>query len=284
MARKGRIEYPVAIHYLLMFTGRERSELGSRDVDGQAERPSEWVRTSQWFPELNVYDYRHRLYDPDLGRFLQTDPLGLQTEGGKLTAGQKALFSPGFQAPEAFSTSELNLYRYCGDDPVDRSDPWGLVPPAEGLVDVSRDGLRSQFKAGQQNAADSSNPAINKDAQGRKVEFRRDGYKKDGKFTDSRQKGYWDGPTPKVGEPAKLNGERGYITHSHVTGNHRHLDADKDVADDAKVPSGVTYSGYPNLMEVYVPRKDGGGRGGTFYTTDGIKLFDRPTGGKEVPH
>jgi hypothetical protein len=52
--------------------------------------------------------------------------MGLQTEGEKLSAGQKALFSPGGSAPEAFSSSEMNLYRYCGDDPVDRNDPLGL--------------------------------------------------------------------------------------------------------------------------------------------------------------
>ena len=80
----------------------------------------------EWLAEINAYDYRHRLYDPDLGRFLQTDPLGLQTEGEKLSADQKALFSPGGVAPEAFGSSEMNLYRYCGDDPVNGSDPLGL--------------------------------------------------------------------------------------------------------------------------------------------------------------
>ncbi len=50
--------------------------------------------------------------------------MGLQTEGAKLTPGQKALYGAG--APEAFGSSEMNLFRYCGDDPVDRSDPSGL--------------------------------------------------------------------------------------------------------------------------------------------------------------
>jgi RHS repeat-associated protein len=77
-------------------------------------------------PESNLYDMRNRMYFPRWGRFLQTDPLGLQTEGVKLSAAQKARFSPGGVAPEAFSDSEWNLYRYCGNDPVDNSDPFGL--------------------------------------------------------------------------------------------------------------------------------------------------------------
>lgn len=235
----------------------------------------------EWIPELGIYDYRNRMYHPGIGRFLQTDPVGLQTQGAKLTPEQKALFYGG-QAPEAFASTELNLYRYSGDDPVNKSDPLGLVPPADGLVDLPKDVLRSQFKAGQTNAADSSTPAINKDAQGRKVEFRRDGYKKGDTITDGVKKGYWANG-PKTDPPDNPNGgERVYITHSDVTGNHRHLPQDKDVADYAKVPSGVTYSARPDFMEVYVPRADGGGRGGTFYTSNGVDLLDRQ--GNKVPH
>jgi RHS repeat-associated protein len=81
----------------------------------------------EWIAELGIYDYRHRMYQPELGRFLQTDPMGLQTEGEKLTPGQKELFSPGGPATEAFGSSEMNLYRYCGDNPTDKSDPLGLT-------------------------------------------------------------------------------------------------------------------------------------------------------------
>jgi RHS repeat-associated protein len=56
----------------------------------------------EWIAELGIYDYRNRYYQPQLGRFLQTDPLG-------------------------FAAGDMNLFRYCGDDPVDRSDPTGLV-------------------------------------------------------------------------------------------------------------------------------------------------------------
>jgi RHS repeat-associated protein len=96
--------------------GRTSSAIGNRFM----------FQGREYFREIGLYDYRHRFYDPYVGRFIQTDPMGLQTEGEKLSAGQKALFSPGGSAPEAFGSSEMNLFRYCGDDPVDGSDPWGL--------------------------------------------------------------------------------------------------------------------------------------------------------------
>lgn len=56
----------------------------------------------EYFPGLWLYDYRHRWYDPQLGRFLQSDPTG-------------------------FDADDMNLFRYCADDPVDKSDPTGLM-------------------------------------------------------------------------------------------------------------------------------------------------------------
>jgi RHS repeat-associated protein len=48
----------------------------------------------RWIPELALYDLRNRFMAPELGRFLQGDA--------------------------------SNLYRYCGNYPVDKSDPMGL--------------------------------------------------------------------------------------------------------------------------------------------------------------
>lgn len=56
----------------------------------------------EYLPELRLYDFRNRLYQPQLGRFLQPDPIG-------------------------FAGGDANLYRYAGNDPINRSDPTGLV-------------------------------------------------------------------------------------------------------------------------------------------------------------
>jgi RHS repeat-associated protein len=80
-----------------------------------------------WTQETGLNDYRNRVGLPTMGVFLQPDPIGLQTEGAKLSTAQKALYSPGGVAPEAFTTTEMNLYRYCHNDPINNTDPTGLV-------------------------------------------------------------------------------------------------------------------------------------------------------------
>jgi RHS repeat-associated protein len=53
-----------------------------------------------WLPELGLWHYKARMYDPKLGRFLQPDPIGYD--------------------------DGLNMYAYVGGDPVNSTDPTGL--------------------------------------------------------------------------------------------------------------------------------------------------------------
>jgi RHS repeat-associated protein len=59
-----------------------------------------------WLPNAQVYHYKARVYAPQLGRFMQTDPIGY---GGG-----------------------ANLYAYVGGDPMNWVDPWGEERCREG--------------------------------------------------------------------------------------------------------------------------------------------------------
>ena len=52
--------------------------------------------------DLGLYDYRNRIYFPQWGRFLQPDPI-------------------------RFRGDRANMYRYCGNDSVNYTDPSGLI-------------------------------------------------------------------------------------------------------------------------------------------------------------
>ncbi|EQD37931.1 YD repeat protein, partial [mine drainage metagenome] len=59
-----------------------------------------------YIPEVGLYYYKARMYNPSLGRFMQTDPIGY--------------------------TSDLDLYAYVGNDPIDGADPSGLCDQVKG--------------------------------------------------------------------------------------------------------------------------------------------------------
>ena len=67
----------------------------------------------EYLAELNLYDYRNRVYLADLGRFLQTDPV-------------------------RFEAGDVNIYRYCGNNSITRADSFGLY-------DYNESETRQQF-------------------------------------------------------------------------------------------------------------------------------------------
>ena len=83
----------------------------------------------EWDAETQLYFYRARYYDPQLGRFLSEDPIGLA--GG------------------------INPYVYAGNDPVNHKDPYGLDTTA--CYDPDGDGECG--KSGDDNGGGDGDPA-----------------------------------------------------------------------------------------------------------------------------
>jgi RHS repeat-associated protein len=68
----------------------------------QSNYTTEFLFTGQkWYYDVGLYDLRNRFYAPDIGRFLQPDPVG-------------------------FNGDATHLYRYCVNNPANSSDPMGL--------------------------------------------------------------------------------------------------------------------------------------------------------------
>ena len=107
--------------------------MGNRELVGQAregngrderEQTSQYAATykSTTNAAFNFYEYRARAYNPTLDRFMSEDTkLFVRRAGLGKAAGDWSLAAhPG--------EAEFNLFRYCGNDPVDLVDPMGAGP------------------------------------------------------------------------------------------------------------------------------------------------------------
>ena len=101
------------------------------DWDGNARSTSAYGNRfmysgRDYMSSLALYDMRSRVYDPVLGRFYQTDPIG-------------------------FDGDPLNLYRFSGSNPLLGGDPLGLEEGDEGFVDPTATfefGIGASFAGG----------------------------------------------------------------------------------------------------------------------------------------
>lgn len=78
-----------------------------------------------WLPEAGVYHYRARVYHPQIGRFVQPDPIGY--------------------------AAGMNLYGYVRGDPVNFTDPLGLQAASQ-VEDIDVNGRSCAERGGKMNA------------------------------------------------------------------------------------------------------------------------------------
>jgi RHS repeat-associated protein len=101
---------------------------------------------------FGFYEYRARAYHPTLGRFMSEDPKLFVRRAG--LGAPPADWTFGAHPDEA----EFNLFRYCGNDPVDFTDPMGLYAEGSGWTAQQWE----KFNQAQQTAALQLEKAVNR--------------------------------------------------------------------------------------------------------------------------
>jgi RHS repeat-associated protein len=75
------------------------------NLDAGAGEPGYSFTGREWDPEIDLYYYRARYHDSRIGRFLSEDPIQVRARAAR----------------------EMNAYVYVANDPVNHTDPTGLV-------------------------------------------------------------------------------------------------------------------------------------------------------------
>jgi RHS repeat-associated protein len=218
-----------------------------------------------WTQETGLNDYRNCVELPVMGVFLQPDPIG-------------------------FKGDAANIYRFCNNNAVNRTDPFGLVPPAEGLMDLPKKDMQEMFKAGQE-AARKTRTEKSPDGPGGKLrhqEHRFANYEnnRSGERKNAHETGYHKDELPMTERPKNPFNEpatQKWDVHSHISGSGKPINADPGAAISLHVPFG-TQSATGGPMYILAPTQiKGAGPSGLFYTPDGIRLYDAATH-NPVPH
>jgi RHS repeat-associated protein len=200
----------------------------------------------EWLRDLRIYDYRARQYQPELGRFLQPDP-------------------------KEFAAGDYNLYRYCHNDPVNKSDPFGLVPPAEGLIDLPRKTVE-EIKEAMKDIIKRTLTEKSPDGPGgkpRSQEHRTSNYRNEKGviLSPCRTEIHFNVIKPQMERPENPFGKEPatpvWDAHDHISGSGKPINNDRPAADSMHIPSGIqSATGGP--LYIYVPSATFGGEGGPF--------------------
>jgi hypothetical protein len=180
---------------------------------------------------------------------------------------------------------DYNLYRYCHNDPVNRSDPFGLVPPGDGLMDLPRKTVEEMKEAMKENVrrtVEEKSP----DALGgkpRHQEHRTMGYQNDkGERKNATETGYHKNEQPMTDPPKNPFGKEHatpyFDSHSHISGSGKPY-APADII--GRVPS-ATQSATGGPLYIWVPSATPGGQGGLFRIQRSVLVNDNTN--EVAPH
>ncbi len=199
------------------------------------------------------------------------------------------------EGSEGFDAGDYNLFRYCANDPLDKTDPMGLEIHAPGTMDVSPEVLQAVFASARSAALQSAaNPVV----RGRKAAhfFEPDFWRcaltaietvriscekhltSEGPSIRLQLMGQYQAAAPRL-PPGVLESQRVYTTHSHgPASEYSNNVGDRRAANDADhngrnpLFSGVAKTASPDHVSVFVPSTDAGirsqNKGGVEITTD----------------
>ena len=103
-------------------------EYGRASVDDDSTIVSNFRLPGQYFDEESGLHYNYaRYYDPDTGRYLETDPIGM---GNRPDAGEHLT---GKSCSNSFSDVDINYYLYADANPINKIDPFGTFSFSGGV-------------------------------------------------------------------------------------------------------------------------------------------------------